>query len=72
MLLYQQTIFKLKKAIQTKILNVIDRPKNLSGDNVSDYKVIKHAINNLKKPNTIRYYLNVTTNFYSQEAQTYY
>tara|TARA_B100000963_G_scaffold187057_1_gene162750 strand:- start:37648 stop:38337 length:690 start_codon:yes stop_codon:yes gene_type:complete len=37
-----------KKAIQTKILNVIDRPKNLSGDNISDYKVIKHVINNLK------------------------
>ena len=35
-----------KKAIQTKILNVIDRPKNLSGDNISDYKVMRHAINN--------------------------
>jgi CMP-N,N'-diacetyllegionaminic acid synthase len=38
-----------KNALKTGILKVLHRPKNLSGDRVSDLEVLSHAIEELKK-----------------------
>lgn len=38
--------YKIRKnALNTKILHVLKRPKYLSGDRISDYQVLNHAIN---------------------------